>query len=124
MACAACGAKQGDGQKFCGQCGAALSAPPTPVPGDDGAFYCARHPKAVTRLRCGRCEAPICTKCTVFSPAGTRCRACARNKVAVRPAALLHEAGRVVSNGTSGMGNRVWYMALWYFILSLLRGGR
>ena len=124
MVCPGCKAENPDGKKFCGECGAALAAPePVPsvaVPGEAGAWYCTRHTKAVTRLRCGRCEAPICPKCTVYTPAGTRCRACSKNKIAVRPAGLLHSAVGLVE-GASPMGRRVWYLALWYVILSFLR---
>lgn len=123
MICQKCQAGNAEGQKFCGQCGEALApaVAPVPVPGEEGAYYCARHPKAVTRLRCGRCEAPICPRCTVHTPAGTRCRACAKNKVAARPMGVLHAAGRVVADGTQTAGRRVWYLALWYLILSLFR---
>lgn len=124
MACPKCGADNAEANKFCGSCGTVLEGT-TPVavavPGEDGAFYCARHLKTITRLRCGKCEAPICTKCTVFTPAGTRCRICAKNKVTLRPGAVLHEAGRLVTNTSQGVGRRVWYMALWYFILSFFR---
>ena len=94
MVCPGCKAENPEGKKFCGECGAALAAQPASVPvaGENGAWYCAKHVKTVTRLRCGRCETPICPKCTVYTPAGTRCRACAKNKIAVRPAGLLHEA--------------------------------
>ncbi len=69
-----------------------------PGGGEDGAWYCGKHTKAVTRLRCGRCETPICPKCTVYTPAGTRCRPCAKNKIAIRPAGLLHGAVGTLSN--------------------------
>ncbi len=121
MVCPGCKAENPDGKKFCGECGAALEKPiPVAVVGEDGAWYCAKHTKVVTRLRCGRCETPICPKCTVYTPAGTRCRACARNKIALRPAGVLHGAVGAVQ-GASPMGRRVWYLALWYFLLSFLR---
>ncbi len=140
MVCSKCHVDNPDSNKFCGACGAALTAAapettvigmssespamgPIAVPGDPGAFYCARHKKAVTRLRCGRCEKPICPRCTVLGPAGARCRDCARNKIAVRPLGVLNEAGRIVDNvANSSAGNRVWYLALWYIILSFFRG--
>ena len=121
MVCPGCQAENPDGKKFCGECGASLEKPaPATVVGEDGAWYCTKHTKIVTRLRCGRCEAPICPKCTVYTPAGTRCRACAKNKIALRPAGVLHNAVGVVE-GASPMGRRVWYLALWYFVLSFLR---
>jgi len=121
MICPGCKAQNPESQKFCGECGAGLEkAAPVVVPGEDGAWFCARHPKSVTRLRCGRCEAPICPRCTVYTPAGTRCRACAKNRVAVRPGGILHSAVGMVG-GASPMGRRVWYLALWYFLMSLFR---
>jgi hypothetical protein len=51
-----------------------------PVEGEEGVWWCARHAKVKTRLRCGRCETPICPKCTKFGPTGARCPACASNK--------------------------------------------
>jgi len=120
MVCSQCRAANPDGQKFCGECGVALT--PTPdiaVAAGEGAWFCTKHTKVVTRLRCGRCEAPICPKCTVYTPAGTRCRACAKTKIAMRPAGVLHSAVGTVE-GLSG-GRRVWYLVLWYLILSFFR---
>ena len=123
MVCSQCKAVSPDGKKFCGECGGELKeVQAVAVPGGDGEYYCARHTKTVTRLRCGRCEAPVCPKCTVYTPAGTRCRPCARNKIAVRPAGVLHGAVGLISDAAPGMGRRVWYLALWYLILSFLRG--
>ncbi len=123
MVCPECKAGNPSGKKFCGECGAALTASePIAVPGGDGEWYCARHTKAVTRLRCGRCETPICPKCTVYTPAGTRCKACTKNKIALRPAGVLHGAVGAISSAAPGVGRRVWYLALWYLILSFLRG--
>ncbi len=123
MVCSQCKASAPDNKKFCGECGAALTkSEAVAVPGDDGAWYCCRHTKTVTRLRCGRCEAPICPKCTVYTPAGTRCRTCAKNKIALRPAGVLHGAVGAISHAAPGAGRRVWYLALWYLILSFGRG--
>ena len=122
MVCSECKAANPDGKKFCGECGAALGegAGPVAVVGEDGAWYCAKHTKAITRLRCGRCETPICPKCTVYTPAGTRCRPCSKNRIAVRPVGVLHGALGTLE-GASPMGRRVWYLALWYLVLSFFR---
>lgn len=40
-------------------------------------IYCARHPKVETGLRCGRCETPICPRCSIFTDVGARCPDCA-----------------------------------------------
>lgn len=40
-------------------------------------MQCARHPDVETDLSCGRCETPICPRCTVFTDVGARCPTCA-----------------------------------------------
>lgn len=50
------------------------------VPGEPGVYWCARHRKTQTRLRCGRCETPICPKCTRMGAVGARCPNCASNR--------------------------------------------
>lgn len=50
------------------------------VEGEPGVWFCARHKKVKVRLRCGRCEKPICPKCTIMAPTGARCRDCASNR--------------------------------------------
>ena len=50
------------------------------VPGEPGVYFCARHKNVKTRLRCGRCEKPICPKCTQYGPTGARCGDCASNR--------------------------------------------
>jgi len=49
---------------------------PDAEPPDDGRMYCYRHPDRETWLRCGRCDQPICSKCAVQGPVGSRCRQC------------------------------------------------
>jgi hypothetical protein len=41
-------------------------------------LQCARHPDVETELGCSRCGTPICPKCLVYTPVGTRCSDCAR----------------------------------------------
>lgn len=48
----------------------ATQSPPPPT-------MCARHPDVETGLACGRCGTPICPRCLVYTPAGTRCPTCA-----------------------------------------------
>lgn len=48
------------------------------VDGDDGALRCYRHPDRETWIRCGRCDRPICTRCSMIGPVGSRCRDCGR----------------------------------------------
>ena len=39
--------------------------------------FCAKHSDAPTRLRCGRCETPVCPRCMIHAPVGIRCPDCA-----------------------------------------------
>ena len=39
---------------------------------------CYKHPDIETALRCGRCDRPICVKCVVQHPVGSRCEECAK----------------------------------------------
>jgi hypothetical protein len=50
-------------------------AMPVPVEADDRMF-CYRHPDRETWVRCGRCDRPICVKCSIQGPVGFRCRDC------------------------------------------------
>ena len=50
------------------------------VPGEPGVYFCAKHKNVHTRLRCGRCEKPICPKCTQYGPTGARCGDCSSNR--------------------------------------------
>ncbi len=43
-------------------------------------LHCANHPDRETRLRCNRCNKPICTECAVQTPVGYRCRECVRGQ--------------------------------------------
>lgn len=76
------------------------------IPGEPGVYWCARHRKVRTRLRCGRCERPICPRCTVYGPTGARCRDCASNRSAhiyqVGAAQLLFAFGVALGLGLVG----------------------
>ncbi len=41
-------------------------------------LFCYRHPDRETWVRCGRCDQPICTRCTMQGPVGLRCRSCGK----------------------------------------------
>ncbi|MFN3650727.1 MAG: hypothetical protein ACK47B_14220 [Armatimonadota bacterium] len=117
MRCEKCGSENPGEKKFCGDCGTALARTAAGVEAgpEPGVYYCARHKKEQTRVTCGRCEAPVCTRCAVYGPVGVRCRDCARNRVPLRPRGLLHSAGSAVERNA---GRTVWYLAIWYFIVS------
>ena len=116
MYCAKCDAANPEGNRFCGTCGAAFVArQDTAVPGEPGVYYCHRHRKETTRVRCGRCEKPVCTRCAVPAPVGIKCRECAKHRVAFRPRGAVHAAGQVLD---SPGGRTVWYLALWALLVS------
>lgn len=41
---------------------------------------CTNHPKEMTLVRCGRCDAPFCLRCLIDTPVGKKCRPCADNR--------------------------------------------
>lgn len=43
-----------------------------------GPWPCSHDAKVETYLRCGRCEKPICPRCLIQTPVGSRCRDCAQ----------------------------------------------
>jgi hypothetical protein len=45
---------------------------------EPGPLYCYRHPDRETWVRCGRCDQPICTRCSMQGPVGLRCKSCGR----------------------------------------------
>ncbi len=53
------------------------TTPAEPTSGPTPIVFCARHPETETGLSCGRCGTPICPRCLVYTPAGTRCPDCA-----------------------------------------------
>ena len=93
------------------------------VPGEPGVWNCARHTAIQTRLRCGRCEKPICPKCTVMGPVGARCPSCASNRsshmyqVGPPQFALAFGAGAVMGALGAVLINLLgmfWLFALFY----------
>ena len=62
----------------------------SPTPSSDASTMCARHPDVETALSCGRCGTPICPRCLVYTPAGTRCPDCGR-----APTLPIHQVGMV-----------------------------
>lgn len=118
--CDRCGVESENPGKFCGNCGDKFVARPEPVAvGTDGAFQCARHPKEVTYVSCGRCERPICHRCTVMSSAGVRCRDCARNKRPVRVRGVVHNVGAAIGPLD---GRKIWYLYIFAWIARLFGG--
>lgn len=50
------------------------------MPENSSTLTCAFHPKRETKLRCNRCDRPICVKCAIQTPTGYRCPECVRDQ--------------------------------------------
>jgi hypothetical protein len=123
--CRACGAENAADLPYCGACGKKFVAreADVPVTGDNGAFYCFKHTKEVTRLRCSHCEKPICTRCAVIGPAGVKCKTCSRNKIPITARGIVHDVTGGAKGAVSRFGARpVWYLMIWGFIIRLIAG--
>jgi hypothetical protein len=60
---------------------------------------CYRHPNEEVFLRCGKCDRPICPKCTKHGPAGARCPDCS----SLRSSPLYQvSSGQIVFGGVVG----------------------
>lgn len=88
------------------------------VPGEPGVWFCARHRSVRTRLRCGRCEKPICPKCTVIGPTGARCRDCGSNRAShiykISPAQFLISFLAAVGLGIVGLAATRVLAGFWF----------
>jgi len=118
--CDRCGFEAENPGKFCINCGTKFVPRPEPVSASaDGAFFCQKHAKEVTYVSCGRCERPICHKCTVVTSAGVRCRDCAKNKRPVRLRGVLHNAGAAIGPMDQ---KKIWYLYLLSIIARMFGG--
>lgn len=80
------------------------SAAPGPV--QVGPWRCARDPSVETYLRCGRCDTPICPRCLIQTPVGSRCRECAQLRrlpmFVLGPLDYLRAIGGALAGGIGG----------------------
>ncbi len=108
----------------CPSCGqkAVPQYTPAPAEGEKGAFYCYRHRRETTRLRCGRCGRAICTSCAVIGAAGPRCPECARNRTPIRARAVAHEAKVAVRNVFRGPMRFIAMIFAFFLVMALIRG--
>ncbi|HUQ44940.1 MAG TPA: hypothetical protein VM451_11115, partial [Candidatus Limnocylindria bacterium] len=70
--------------------------------GDGGQMFCYRHPATETWLRCGRCDRPICNKCAIQGPVGSRCREC--GKIANDPLTTFTPRQLLLGTGVALLG--------------------
>jgi hypothetical protein len=66
---------------------------------EDGELRCANHPNTPTRLRCGRCGKPICTRCANTTSVGLRCPECARG-----PKPVMYQTDTTILGRALGAG--------------------
>ena len=45
--------------------------------------FCVNHPNVETTLRCNKCGDPICARCAVRTPVGSRCPKCVKEQQAI-----------------------------------------
>src|SRR5262245_27362887 len=89
-------------------------------------MFCYRHPTTETWLRCGRCDRPICTKCSVQGPVGSRCKECGRLKndpleTFTPRQLLLAVLTSIVAGGVAGyIGGSIGYFGIF---VSFFAGG-
>src|SRR5262245_7123698 len=69
------------------------------IPAEVGPWRCAADPSVETYLRCGRCDTPICPRCMIQTPVGSRCRTCAR--IRKLPMFVLSPADYLKAIGTA-----------------------
>jgi hypothetical protein len=87
-------------------------------PDADGRMFCYRHPATETWLRCGRCDQPICNKCAVQGPVGSRCRQCGLVKndplTSFTPRQVVLGTGAAVVGGVVAgfVGNYVGFFSI------------
>jgi hypothetical protein len=86
---------------------------------------CTYHPNVQTRLRCSKCETPICPRCAVDTPVGFRCPNCAAVRglpsypTSAGGLAKAVVAGLVVALLVGGLWG---IFPAWRFYLALLLG--
>jgi hypothetical protein len=90
-------------------------------------LHCINHPHVETSLRCNSCGAPICARCVVRTPVGSRCKACIKAQQAhfytsywydYPLAALVSLVLSIPAAVVAGMAG--WWFAL---IISPIAGG-
>jgi hypothetical protein len=97
---------------------------------DEHVLYCANHPNVETRLRCNRCNKPICLKCAVLTDVGYRCRECIRGVQAKYFNAVPTDnlvafvVGMIVAAMAAPIATRILGLFFfWGFILAVMLGG-
>ena len=93
---------------------------------DPTTLYCANHANVATRLRCNRCEKPICAKCAILTPTGYRCKECVRGQQKVYETAqwIDYPLVFIVAASLAGLGAfGVTFIGFITFFLAPIAGG-
>ncbi|RYG40582.1 zinc ribbon domain-containing protein [bacterium] len=115
--CSKCGTENPADSRFCRSCGKKFVAIAAPVEtGEPGVYFCYKHKKETTRVTCGRCERPLCTRCVTVGANGVRCRECARNRVPMHFGGMVHE----VSSSLRRIGRSLIARPYWFYIIAFL----
>lgn len=83
----------------------------------DDHLYCYGHPKEPTRLRCTRCERPICGRCAIPASVGQHCPECVAD--AKRAAPKVRSAMRATAPATSA----IMGIVIFVYVLQIAVGG-
>src|SRR5919106_6024932 len=69
----------------CDHCSMSDSPPPDQLLDESEQTYCYGHPDVPTRLRCSRCDRPICGRCAIPASVGQHCPECVAEARRSRP---------------------------------------
>ena len=94
-----------------------MSTPDTQLTEQDDQLYCYGHPKEPTRLRCSRCERPICGRCAIPASVGQHCPECVAE--ARRSAPKVRSALRATAPATTA----IIAIVVFFYLLQMLLGG-
>lgn len=84
---------------------------------------CPKHPREVTYLRCAACNVPICSKCSVETPVGYKCKGCGHHREALYAPSVGHMlAGVGVALVAGILGNLVGFIGFWGIWIALFYG--
>jgi MFS family permease len=89
-------------------------------------MVCVNHPNRETRLRCNRCNQPICVSCAVQTPVGYRCRACIKGQQKIFE--TTHQIDLPVAFGVSAVAVLfvaaiLSYLSFWGLFVAPVAGG-
>lgn len=87
---------------------------------------CANHPGTPTRLRCYKCNKPICSKCAMLTPVGYKCKSCTSAQQQIFETALWYDyaialALTAILAGVAGFF--VSFLGFFVIVLAPVAGG-